>query len=83
MRNKDKWYRIKAYQYVDDYVMEACRNAGSTHFEAAVTNVEKMLREAGDRGAATQHAEGYARALKDVLAMKRITKGKVALLGVA
>ncbi len=59
-RTEDKWYRLKAYQYVDDYVMEACRNEGSAHFKTAVANVERLLRKAGDHGAATQQAEDLA-----------------------
>ncbi len=65
---EDKWYRLKAYQYVDDYVMEACRNEGSAHFKAAVANVEKLLRKAGDRGASTQ----WNAALDAVLALPGI-----------
>ncbi len=45
-----KWCHRTAYTYIDDHVMEACRNAGSAHFGAAVSTVEALLNAAVARG---------------------------------
>lgn len=52
--SKDTWYYRQAYTYIDDFVLEACRNEGSSHFVAAVARMETLLRKAGDH-AITQH----------------------------